>query len=363
MRFALVIAITSLLVLDLVGRASAEPDPRLTKPIEEFQEALKTAKDPVTRSRLVRDLDALNAVRSGSIIGAGLIRQDVFVVDRAIVLPTDTVIVAGTVIFKPGGRLVTNGHLLFIDAREFNSEGGPAAIDASGPPGDPGPPGVSSLAPWQSREDRDYWSALNDCRSNPRHPDRGPAGGMGGKGGDGGIVLLTSTIGREKVNIKLDGGPGGPGGKGGVGRLLRNGRNFYCDGCTMNCPEGPAGQPGPSGATGDIIVIPVAPLPAPPFREFDAVSDFRYYRDDSVPSGKLRITVHNQHPVDPVRFELWRTSSGSSFVVEVEGHQSRQVEIDATPIERLVWFGHHTLLLNARPEVTQGWSLQFRRRQ
>jgi hypothetical protein len=147
---------------------------------------------------------------------------------------------------------VTNGAHFTVRARRIVLfDGARLSIDGTGVLGTAGPRGDSVGGEWASQGDSDYWAAVNQCRNDTNHPDRGKKGGKGGNGGRGAeVVLAVRPIGTGAFTCQARGGSGGPGGPGGGGRLLKNGRNNHCDGCTTNCPNGPPGDPGDPGADG-----------------------------------------------------------------------------------------------------------------
>lgn len=106
---------------------------------------------------------------------------------------------------------------------------------------------------------------------------------------------------------------------------------------------------------------PAAATPVPEYQYFDDVAQFRIYENSAVPAGKLRVTLVNVHPKDPVTFELWNTSNGHTFKWGVEGGGTQTADVSTPFIERLVWFGHTTKMLNKPLDPMKGWSLDFLR--
>jgi hypothetical protein len=159
----------------------------------------------------------------------------------------------GRVVIRPGTRIrVGDGTCLIIRAQEILLEGD-VFVDGRGVNGRNGSNGAH-LGDWSSKGDGDFKQALDECRSNPDHKDRGKNGADGEEGGPGAIIVLSpEPTGPGKIDVRVNGGAGGAGGRGGPGRLLRNGRQNYCDGCMMNCPPGQDGHPGRRGKTGRYV--------------------------------------------------------------------------------------------------------------
>lgn len=202
--------------------------------------------------RVIRVLNRFtqrNGIDANGIISCNPDTPGKYVVSGVVTRSGDTLIDCPTVVFSAQSALrIRNGFGLLINAMSVLVEG-KASIDAIGDDGARGDPGDSIQGEWHSRGDPDYWAAVNDCRSNPRHPDRGKQGRPGRDGRNGSVVILRVAPDKPNLlNVETGAGRAGPGGPGGTGRLLRNGRNYYCDGCTTNCPSGDVG---PSGKTGD----------------------------------------------------------------------------------------------------------------
>ena len=239
--------------------ADENQDPRLNEAIRAFQVRLKDEKDETERRRINRILTALKRFANPITLNANGRMDcdgDIFQMPAKLELQQDTIIKCREIRIPHGSFVsVRHGVALFLDAEMIVVEG-EATINGTGEPGSPGRPGRSIEGSWQSQGDSDYWAALNGCRSNPKHPERGEDGGPGGRGGDGAIIVFSTKPSKRTVlNVIYDGGVGGQGGPGGQGRLLRNGRNYYCDGCTMNCPSGNTGQQGLPGTKGDYIIL------------------------------------------------------------------------------------------------------------
>ena len=200
------------------------------------------------RVRIRRLLSEVKRLRDPAAVGFNVVpcSSVPYVLDQVMSVTSDTVYACPVIVLGAGLRMRVEDATVFFRADEIQAATG-AAIDGHGAAGAAGARGEDRGSTWNSRGDSDYWDALNSCRANPGHPDRGGAGEPGGNG-RGGARIVFAVVPVGTVVVATDGGVGGPGGLGGNGRLLRNGRNYYCDGCTMNCPVGP---PGPSGGKGE----------------------------------------------------------------------------------------------------------------
>lgn len=242
--------------------APSYPTAALDALATELSAQVPSQTDPATRARLGRIVAAARRVRLASLVDAtGRIfcQGSVFTI-TSLVIERDTILSCDKVVFAHGATLtVKNGATFVVDALTIE-DGGDASIIAVGVNGARGGSGQAKGDPWSSRGDGDYWRAVNDCKANGAHPDRGGSGGRGSDGGDGGIVFfavapLLITDAGKPISVDYRGGSGGPGGPGGAGRLLKNGRNNYCDGCMYNCPSGSEGSPGNPGTAGGYFIL------------------------------------------------------------------------------------------------------------
>jgi hypothetical protein len=250
-------AFACLLHCSLIQAAWAQPTDRLTSVIAGVENERKSLTDPKDNKRAARLLRLARELRRAqNPVTFDKIRcpkGGEFKYQRNVELTNDTIIECPKVTLEKGVTLsITDGRTLYLNVDEIVFGEG-ATIDGRGRKGDEGQAGNDVQPPWISQGDSDFAAALQGCRDSPTSTERGGAGGRGHDGWPGAIIIAKRTpvtTNGLPPPIFIEGGPGGSGGRGGNGRLLRNGRNFYCDGCTMNCPAGPAGQPGDKGDEG-----------------------------------------------------------------------------------------------------------------
>jgi hypothetical protein len=157
-------------------------------------------------------------------------------------------------IFENGSEIrVKNGSSLTIEAASIRVKDGRARIDGGGEPGDRGGRGQDNGKVWISRTKGEFDQAVNDCRGNPNHRERGGRGRPGGSGGPGATIRLSRPF-VGTLEIDVSGGVGGQGGPGGSGETLKNGPSFTCDGCTTGCGDGEVGPTGDTGPKGHLFI-------------------------------------------------------------------------------------------------------------
>ena len=159
---------------------------------------------------------------------------------------------------------VTNAKRVEIAAASVQvTANGTATIRARGAKGAEGPQGGDGdgYPFWDSdgktKDDKDYWNAVDDAKK-PRSTNRciGRVGNKGKQGSRGADIAVPAafTVGAGTLVFDDHGGDGGAGGAGGRGTTLRNRRQNYCNGCMYTCNPGPQGPTGDAGADGSIYV-------------------------------------------------------------------------------------------------------------
>lgn|ERR1017187_7975491 len=249
---------------------------------------------------------------SNAEIQAMLSRQPSIVIDgAALVISPPSVgssrsIAVKSIEFRNGGRLVTNGVNLELDAgiivsdrgailsfdesaRQSTGQAGPgnsgksglsagtvvmnASIRANdillvslpGQDGQRGGSGAGGAAGAPGPRGENGADHLFDCAHGAGNGGNGSQGGKGGSGGDGGAggngghLILRGELAQKRVQIEFsalggrggDGGTGGPGGPGGAGGPGGSHTTYCRDGSPgANGPVGPPGDPGRRGPEG-----------------------------------------------------------------------------------------------------------------
>lgn len=254
-------ALVTLMCLQVGVEATPATPPttamKLAQAITEYTRASREATG-VPRVELLHALAALQRLAIPKTIDASrrlaCNQPGVFTAPAVWEVAADTIVTCPRIVLVDHAKLrIRNAAALLLDGDQI-VVGSYVDVDASGTPGETGARGVSIPGEWISGSDAAYWAALNDCRSRASHPDRGGKGGKGVKGGDGGY-LVVSVAPQTQLKPNVAGGKGGPGGPGGSGRLLKNSRNYYCNGCTMNCPSNGDGDRGDDGVSGRYILV------------------------------------------------------------------------------------------------------------
>jgi hypothetical protein len=241
------------LVLATVLAASAQGDPRenlreVATRLDIERQVLTPAEATALHRRALELLVMIPLVTSVRQIGECRLSgsrdytTDIRISCKEIVLTADAVIKV------PGGRV------LYLDGERIRIEPG-ARIEGQGGKGPKGASGAQPAGEWISGSDKAYWDALGDCRGRLDHPDRGHDGAKGGRGEPGALIVFGAAPTPDLPTINVAGGVGGDGGNGSSGRLYKNVRNYYCDGCTMNCPQGANGPPGDNGPAGAVLFL------------------------------------------------------------------------------------------------------------
>ena len=147
---------------------------------------------------------------------------------------------AGTVLLNFGDV----GQLLELTVTlngEHGQNGGPGLAGSMGIPGPPGEPDHGNFSPFGINCSRQASDGGAGGRGAP-----GGTGGRGGDGGKGGYLILQGAIAKRRLDIKFFasggepgvGGPGGPGGSGGPGWPRRWGGTLWRGVAVLD----PAGQ-------------------------------------------------------------------------------------------------------------------------
>lgn len=223
--------------------------------IAAFEQRPERKDDIAPRLRLVAELRRLLSPVTFDTIDCTSAEPYVF--QNLQVISSDTIVTCPSVLPASVQVRVARGSTVYFK-ESVTFEAG-ARLLGDGEEGRAGDRGTNVEPPWNSQGDGDFAAALTQCRADPNSSERGGRGGPGRQGGPGAIIVFakkpTMVSGTLSAAVPVAGGAGGARGPGGSGRLLRNGRNFYCDGCTMNCPSGPDGDAGKPGLIGFRIVL------------------------------------------------------------------------------------------------------------
>lgn len=116
-------------------------------------------------------------------------------------------------------------------------------------------------------------------------------------------------------------------------------------------------------ALATLLVFATLPTPAsaesPPLGRCDDASQYRLYPDPNVKAGVLYITIENHNQGDLLDLEEWGSRDGATFNELVPGGASLPYEVMMAKVERIVWVGHCTKMLDQPLWGPTGWRLDF----